>query len=74
VAHQIVDFVRQKVSVESEYFIEECNSLDAEKVDLSFTQAFENLSVKSSQVVLIHPPYLDIVKFIGFLKFDDDEK
>ena len=60
---KIVDYVRQKVSVESEYFIEECNSLDAEKVILNIHQAFEKLSVKSLQFVLMHPPYLDIVKF-----------
>ncbi len=60
---KIVDYVRQKVSAESEYFIEECNSLDSAKVDLNFSRAFEKLSVKSSQFVLMHPPYLDIVKF-----------
>ena len=60
---KIVDYVRQKVSVESEYFIEECNSLDTEKVNLNLNQAFEKLSVKSSQFILMHPPYLDIVKF-----------
>ena len=60
---KIVDYVRGKVSVESEYFIEECNSLDAEKVDLNFSRAFEKLSVKSSQFVLMHPPYLNIIKF-----------
>ena len=60
---KIVDYVRQKVSVESEYFIEECNSLDAEKVNLNISRAFEKLSVKTSHFILMHPPYLDIVKF-----------
>ena len=60
---KIVDYVRQKVSVESEYFIEKCNSLDAGKVSLNIKQAFEMLSVKNVQFVLMHPPYLDIVKF-----------
>lgn len=60
---KIVEYVRQKVSVESVYFIEECNSLDTEKVSLNICRAFEKLSVKSLQFVLMHPPYLDIVKF-----------
>lgn len=60
---KIVSYVRQKVSIESGHFIEECNSLDVEKVSLNINRAFEKLSVKSSQFVLMHPPYLDIVKF-----------
>jgi hypothetical protein len=60
---KIVDYVQQKVEEESACFIGKCNSLDAEKVNLNFSQAFEKLSVKSSQFVLMHPPYLDIVKF-----------
>ena len=60
---KIVDYVRQKIGVGSEYFIEECNSLDVGKVSLNIKQAFEMLSVKNVQFVLMHPPYLDIVKF-----------
>lgn len=60
---KIISYVRQKVSFESEHFMEECNSLDAEKVRLNVNRAFEKLSVKSSQFVVMHPPYLDIVKF-----------
>ncbi|HLM60385.1 MAG TPA: DNA methyltransferase [Pyrinomonadaceae bacterium] len=60
---KIVDYVRGKVSAESRYFIEECDSLDARKVDGNFETAFDKLSAKSAQFVLMHPPYLDIVKF-----------
>jgi 16S rRNA G966 N2-methylase RsmD len=60
---KIVDYVRGKVSAESCYFIKECNSLDAQKVDDNFETSFDKLSSKSVQFVLIHPPYLDIVKF-----------
>jgi hypothetical protein len=60
---KIVDYVRQKVSAEQDFFIKEINSLDAEKVGSSFSEAFEKLVIESSQFVLIHPPYLDIVKF-----------
>lgn len=60
---KIVDYVRQKVSTESCCFIKECNSLDAQKVADNFEIAFDKLSMKSVQFVLMHPPYLDIVKF-----------
>ena len=60
---KIVDYVGQKVSGESYYFIKECNSLDARKVGGNFEIAFDNLSIESVQFVLMHPPYLDIVKF-----------
>ncbi len=60
---EIVNYVRQKVSAEQDFFIKECNSLDAEPVNSNFSEAFEKLSVKSPQFVLMHPPYLDIVKF-----------
>ena len=59
---KIVDYVQQKVSAESCYFIKECNSLDAQKVNDGFETAFDKLSAKSVQFVLMHPPYLDIVK------------
>ena len=59
---KIVEYVRQKMSADSflhRFFIRECNSLDSEKVRESFEKsAFENV-----QFVLMHPPYLDIVKF-----------
>ncbi|MDQ3130404.1 MAG: site-specific DNA-methyltransferase [Acidobacteriota bacterium] len=60
---KIVDYVQRKVSAESCYFIRQCNSLDVQKVDGSFEIAFDKLSAKSVQFVLMHPPYLDIVKF-----------
>ncbi|MGI8883878.1 MAG: DNA methyltransferase [Pyrinomonadaceae bacterium] len=60
---KIVDYVQQKVSAGSYYFIKECNSLDAQKVNDGFETAFDKLSAKSVQFVLMHPPYLDIVKF-----------
>ena len=59
----IVDYVQKKVSAESCCFINECNSLDVQKVDDNFVKAFDKLSAKSLQFVLMHPPYLDIVKF-----------
>lgn len=60
---EIVDYVRRKVFAEQDFFIKESNSLDAEQVNSNFKEAFEKLAVKSSQFVLMHPPYMDIVKF-----------
>lgn len=60
---KIVGYVQQKVSAESCYFIKECNSLDTQKVDNNVDAAFDKFSVKSVQFILMHPPYLDIVKF-----------
>ena len=60
---KIVNYVQQKVFAESCYFIKQCNSLDGQKVDDNFEAAFDKLPAKSVQFVLMHPPYLDIVKF-----------
>ncbi len=60
---KIVDYVQQKVFAESCYFIKQCNSLDGQKVSDNFEAAFDKLPAKSVQFVLMHPPYLDIVKF-----------
>ena len=69
---QIVDYVQQKTSIGTDFFIKECSSLDTEKVNSNFKEAFDKLTVKSSQFVLMHPPYLDIVKFTD--KDDDLSK
>lgn len=60
---KIVDYVSQKVFAEQNFFVKESNSLDAEQVNSNFNDASEKLAVKSSQFVLMHPPYMDIVKF-----------
>jgi hypothetical protein len=63
---KIVEYVQQKISDDSilnKFFIKECNSLNLEQVSNNITKAFNNLTTKSVQFVLMHPPYLDIVKF-----------
>jgi DNA modification methylase len=49
---KIVDYVRQKISPEQNFFIKESNSLSAEQVNSNFNEAFEILAIKSSQLVL----------------------
>lgn len=59
---KIVEYVRQQMSDNSvldKFFIEECSSLDSQKV----CDAFSKSKIKNVQFVLMHPPYLDIVKF-----------
>lgn len=61
---KIVGYVRGKMSPNlNEFFINECDSSDAEQCSANFRAAFDKLSSKSAQFVLFHPPYLDIVKF-----------
>ncbi len=47
---------------ENEFFIEECNSLDEKAFDKNINNALNGFFTKSVQFVLIHPPYLDIIK------------
>lgn len=62
---EIVDYVRKKQnnSHSAQLFFTECNSLDSAQFDTNIYRAFAELSTKSAQFVLMHPPYLDIVKF-----------
>ena len=57
----MLDYVRQSMqnSNFSDFFIVECNSMNTQSVDKNF----ENMGIKNVQFVLMHPPYMDIVKF-----------
>jgi DNA methylase len=61
--NQIVDAVLKKSDNTETAFIKTCNSLDSKEVDENFSIAFQQLHTKSLQFILMHPPYLDIVKF-----------
>jgi hypothetical protein len=52
---EIVDFVKNKIDNHESVFIKHCNSLDSHQ--------FENVFTNKVQFILMHPPYLDIVKF-----------
>jgi 16S rRNA G966 N2-methylase RsmD len=45
------------------FYINHCNSLDALAVDKNIELAKKQFHVQSIQFVLMHPPYMDIVKF-----------
>jgi hypothetical protein len=58
--------VQEKMSVSTfsnDFYIKECNSLDEGLVNENLNTAFNNFFTKSIQFILMHPPYLDIVKF-----------
>ena len=62
----IVNYVQEKMSTtafSNDYFIGECNSLDSEYVNTHINTAFNNFFTRSVQFILMHPPYMDIVKF-----------
>jgi len=48
---------------ENNFYINHCNSLDCEQVDTNIKNANEKFQTKTVQFVLMHPPYMDIVKF-----------
>jgi hypothetical protein len=62
---KIVDYVQQKVEEESACFIGKCNSLDEEKVDLNFSQAFEKtieVGTKPDTNIKIKTPIIHLTK------------
>ena len=45
------------------FYINSCNSLDTLQVDENIKKANQKLNSHNAQFVLMHPPYMDIVKF-----------
>lgn len=69
---KIVNYVHEKMAVSTfanDFFIKECNSLNADQIDENIKTALNNFFTKSVQFILFHPPYMDIVKFTD--KADD---
>ena len=46
-----------------DYYVTNCNSLDKNMVEKKFQNAKNSLKTDSVQFILMHPPYMDIVKF-----------
>ena len=57
----MLDYVHQSMQSSnfSDFFIAECDSMNTKNVDNNF----KNTGIKNVQFVLMHPPYMDIVKF-----------
>ncbi len=63
---QMIEYVNNAMCdnlLYQDYAISECNSLDEVAVDTAMQNAMQKLQIKSVQFVLMHPPYMDIVKF-----------
>jgi len=53
----------QNSSLKKSFYINYCNSLDSIQVDENIKKANKKLNTKSVQFLLMHPPYMNIVKF-----------
>ncbi len=63
---EMIDYVNLSMTDNREYedyYIGSCDSLDENDVAKNFQMAFNQINIKSIQFVLMHPPYMDIVKF-----------
>jgi hypothetical protein len=62
----MLDYVNKSMEnsgFDDKFYINYCNSLDSVLVDENISNANQKISSKSVQFVLMHPPYMDIVKF-----------
>ena len=62
----MLDYVNNSMidsSFENNFYINYCNSLDSFEVNQNIEKTNEKFNTKSVQFVLMHPPYMDIVKF-----------
>lgn len=60
---QYIQNNRDQMFSEDRTFIEQCDSTDVEAVSSAVGRGLKQLVEKDVQFVLIHPPYMDIVKF-----------
>lgn len=63
---KMIDYVSKSMQdnlLYQKFSINFCNSLDKKQVDNSLINSKEKLNQESVQFVLMHPPYMDIVKF-----------
>ncbi len=63
---EMIKYVKKSMDDEKyndNFYINNCNSLDAKQVDNSFANANKKFHTHNAQFILMHPPYMDIVKF-----------
>lgn len=68
----MVDYVSGEVNLilnQQRFYVAECNSTDPTSLKPNVEKGLKQLSSTSAQFVLMHPPYMDIVKFTD--KADD---
>jgi tRNA G10 N-methylase Trm11 len=63
---KMLEYVNEQMNdgnYNNNFYINHCNSLDKSQVDESIQNANKKINSKTVQFVLMHPPYMDIVKF-----------
>ena len=63
---EMINYVNSQMQTSllyKDFEIFNANSLDKTLVENSLNKAFEKLNINSTQFILMHPPYMDIVKF-----------
>ncbi|RLA74679.1 MAG: DNA adenine methylase [Epsilonproteobacteria bacterium] len=63
---QMLDYVSESMGdgdYADNFYINHCNSLDELQVDENISKANDKFGTTAVQFVLMHPPYMDIVKF-----------
>ncbi len=63
---EIINYVKNSMGIdfnENKYCLEICDSLNEIAVNEAIQKAYNNLNAQKVQFVLMHPPYMDIVKF-----------
>jgi len=63
---EMVEYVRNQMKdnlIYRDYEIFLANSLDKETVELNIKKALEKFNSQKAQLIIMHPPYMDIVKF-----------
>ena len=62
----MLDYVNKSMEnsgFDEKFYINYCNSLDTIQVDENISDAKKKFNCENVQFVLMHPPYMDIVKF-----------
>ncbi len=61
----IIDFVKKKMTNSDQkiFDIQNCDVTNSSKFDLKIQQSLSKLQSEQVQFLIMHPPYLDIVKF-----------
>ena len=60
---EYVDSQMQNSGFEENYFINLCDVTNENQVDISINKGFQKLKNNKVDFIIMHPPYLDIVKF-----------
>jgi len=63
---QMIDYIKGTMGqtlYNDKYYVENCNSLDKIEIEKNIKVAYDKFKAEKVQFVLMHPPYMDIVKF-----------